>query len=63
MYKYFVSYNHSCEGEIGFGHTEVTTNSKITGINKIREVAVCIEQEFGYKNGSVIIINFHLFDE
>lgn len=63
MEKYFVSYSYTTPHSFGFGHTETTTDRKITDIDSIRHVASEIEKSFGYPKGSTVIINFKRFDE
>lgn len=59
MNKYFVSYNYAS----GYGHSEVSLDGDITGIDVIRRIASSIEHTNKYPAGSVIIINFRRFEE
>ncbi|RKO61809.1 hypothetical protein Cdeb_01304 [Caldibacillus debilis GB1] len=63
MYKYFISYSVAYGYGFGFGHTETHTDFQIRGIDDIRRISRSIEKDFNYPQGSVVIINFKLFDE
>lgn len=60
MYKYFISYNVK---NSGFGNSEVNVESKICNINDVNNIARQIEITLGYKEQTIAILNFRLFDE
>lgn len=64
MYRYFISYQaNSSDGSWYFGHVESETNFKITGIKDIRSIAESIEDDKNFERGSVIILNYKVFDD
>lgn len=64
MFRYFISYQVSACDEYtsGFGHCEFRVPFRITGIDGIDAIAERIEQDNNYVKGSVIILNYKLFD-
>lgn len=63
LYKYFISYSFAFGNGMGFGNTETHTDFKIRGIDDIKKISRSIEKDFNYPEGSVVIMNFKLFDE
>lgn len=61
MYRYFISFAHVINGNIGFGNTELVLNGKITGMDMLKKIARNIEKDCFVKN--VVILNFRLFEE
>ena len=57
MYRYFISFAHVINGNIGFGNTELVLNGKITGMDMLKKIA----RNCFVKN--VVILNFRLFEE
>lgn len=37
MYRYFVSFSHVTNGNLGFGNTDLTLDRKITGIDILKK--------------------------
>lgn len=61
MYRYFISFAHVINGNIGFGNTELVLNGKITGMDMLKKIARNIEKDCFVKN--VVILNFQLFED
>ena len=57
MYRYFVSFSHVTNGNLGFGNTDL----KITGIDILKKIARNIERDCFVKN--VVILNFQLLED
>lgn len=47
-YSYRISYNYTTLISEGVGCTGVTRNSKITGINDLKEIEDSLKEHFGY---------------
>ena len=61
MYRYFVSFSHVTNGNLGFGNTDLTLDRKITGIDILKEIVRNIERDCFVKN--VVILNFQLLED
>lgn len=57
-YRYFVSYFYTS----GFANAEISRATPITSISDIVEVSKDIERNNAFADGSVVIINYQLFE-
>ena len=57
-YRYFVSYAHVLNGNIGFGCCEVKRADKIAGMQDVNQLKEGLETSEGMKD--VVILNFIL---
>lgn len=62
MNNYFVSYTVLKDNLRGFGNTTIHSEQKFTNIEIINASAHVIEQENGFPDKSVVILNFQLME-
>lgn len=62
MERYFITYNYVTKTGSGFGNSETTINAKITDMDVLRAIAKSIEEDYGFDEGSVVILSFQRFD-